>query len=108
MIRPVLDAVARLGRREAVMPWPVVLPPPEPLLLDDLMPVYDDYVPLGFPSMAVDLVDSLPCPRWPDALVFGPEYVRREPVSAPASYCPCGVGWAMGTAAACWCCGRPG
>lgn len=75
------------------------------------LPVYD-YTPLGDGPMLDGWVDSLPKPRYPDALVFGPEGpdpLRQLPCDdwGPARECPCGAGW-IGNAGRCWCCGRQG
>lgn len=69
MIRPVLEAVARIGRPPVRVVSPVPPHAPEPYPDEPFAPVYRGYVPLrGIEGM---LPDSL-APRQPDALVFGP------------------------------------
>jgi hypothetical protein len=85
------------------------LPPhaPEPYPDEPFAPVYD-YRPLdGFTGMR--LFPPVGEPRWPDPLVFGPEYHHYWLELDAQRHCgPCGVTWAYGAGTACWCCGRPG
>lgn len=82
---------------------------PEPHPDEPFAPVYD-YRPLGFGPMLDGWVSSLPAPRYPDQIAFGPPGADPERELASdgrTRWCGCGAGWG-GDAARCWNCGRPG
>jgi hypothetical protein len=106
VIRPVLEAVARIGRPPVRVVSLVPPHDPEPYPDEPFAPVYD-FIPLGsFEGMR--LYPPVADPRPPDALVFGPGYRGDRPELDLALRChPCGVTWAVSQGRACWCCGRP-
>jgi hypothetical protein len=105
-----LSAIAfylrRPGRTRVVSP----LPPhaPEPYPDEPFAPAYD-YEPLGDGFSGMRVYPPVGDPRWPDRLVFGPEYPRGLTFGDTSVHCyRCDVTWAWAEGAACWCCGRPG
>jgi hypothetical protein len=105
VIRPVLEAVARIGRPSVRTVLP--LPPyePEPLPDEPFAPVYA-FVPLGAFEGSLAWV---PDPYGPDVLVFGaPGTTQGAGILHGDGHwvsCECGVTWHG--EAACWHCGRP-